>query len=78
MKPLFDAYTEDRRAAIHFMQFGDTPSHKPGQSHFQQPKSIESTTIWRSTLVAALIVIAINVFQDGPTAPVQAVSHTTV
>ncbi|MBI0327675.1 hypothetical protein [Burkholderia plantarii] len=40
--------------------------------------NFEKSVVWRSTLVAALIVIAINAFQDGPIAPVQAVSHTTV
>ncbi|WP_156437880.1 hypothetical protein [Burkholderia sp. BDU5] len=62
MKPIFDAHGAARRAAIQRMQ----------QSYFPQPKPVESSTAWRFVMVAAAVVILVNLLpsSDAPVAPV--------
>ncbi|WP_175796350.1 hypothetical protein [Burkholderia anthina] len=61
MKPIFDAHGPARRAALQELQ----------QSHFPPAKPIESTAAWRLTIVAALVVIFVNLVpsNDVPAAP---------
>ncbi|WP_321944747.1 hypothetical protein [Burkholderia cenocepacia] len=61
MKPIFDAHGAARRAAIQRMQ----------QSYFPPAKPVESTTAWRFVMVAAVVVILVNLLpgKDAPQAP---------
>lgn len=60
MKPIFDAHGAARRAAIQRMQ----------QSYFS-PKQVESTPAWRFVMVAAVVVILVNLLpgNEAPQAP---------
>ncbi|MBR7961402.1 hypothetical protein KDW41_13210 [Burkholderia vietnamiensis] len=71
MKPIFDAHGAARRAAIQRMQ----------QSYFPQPKPVESSTAWRFVMVAAVVVIFVNLLpgNDAPDAPaIRSTSRTQV
>ncbi|RQZ24182.1 hypothetical protein DIE14_21980 [Burkholderia sp. Bp9017] len=61
MKPIFDAHGPARRAALQELQ----------KSHFPPAKPIESSAAWRLTIVAALVVIFVNLVpgNDVPAAP---------
>lgn len=61
MKPIFDAHGAARRAAIQRMQ----------QSYFPPAKQAESTTAWRFVMVAAVVVILVNLLpgDDATQAP---------
>ncbi|MBY4866763.1 hypothetical protein K6W76_09605 [Burkholderia anthina] len=61
MKPIFDAHGPARRAALQELQ----------QSHFPPAKPIESSAAWRLTIVAALVVIFVNLVpsNDVPAEP---------
>ncbi|WP_333976343.1 hypothetical protein [Burkholderia cepacia] len=60
MKPIFDAHGAARRAAIQRMQ----------QSYFPPVKPVESSTAWRFVMVAAVVVILVNLLpgNDAPQA----------
>ncbi|WP_322038420.1 hypothetical protein [Burkholderia cenocepacia] len=61
MKPIFDAHGAARRAAIQRMQ----------QSYFPPVKQVESSSAWRFVMVAAVVVILVNLLpdNDAPQAP---------
>ncbi|MGU4696844.1 hypothetical protein K6L09_09290 [Burkholderia cepacia] len=61
MKPIFDAHGAARRAAIQRMQ----------QSYFPPAKPVESSVAWRFVMVAAVVVILVNLLpgNDAPQAP---------
>ncbi|WP_155638878.1 hypothetical protein [Burkholderia cepacia] len=67
MKPIFDAHGAARRAAIQRMQ----------QSYFPPANQVESSAAWRLTIIAALVVILVNLLpgNDVPATPT-AQSHT--
>ncbi|KGU65643.1 hypothetical protein Y037_3054 [Burkholderia pseudomallei MSHR983] len=58
MKPIFDAHSAARRAAIQRMQ----------QSYFPPVKPIESSIAWRFVMVAAVVVILVNLLPGNDTA----------
>lgn len=62
MKPIFDAHGPARRAALQELQ----------QSHFPPARPIESSAAWRLTIVAALVVILVNLLpsNDAPATPI--------
>ncbi|MEK7891257.1 hypothetical protein AAB992_29550 [Burkholderia contaminans] len=61
MKPIFDAHGAARRAAIQRMQ----------QSYFPAIKPVESSTAWRFVMIAAVVVILVNLLpgNEAPQAP---------
>jgi hypothetical protein len=68
MKSIPDAVADARRAWLDGLQ----RSQKPAQSDF------ERSAVWRSTLIAAVIVIGVNLFSPAPTPiAVQPASHHT-
>ncbi|RQR37835.1 hypothetical protein [Burkholderia sp. Bp9142] len=62
MKSIYDAHTDARRAELQRMQ----------QSYFPPAKPVESSAAWRLTIVAALVVILVNLVpsNDVPAAPI--------
>ncbi|HDR9028732.1 TPA: hypothetical protein QDB14_002931 [Burkholderia vietnamiensis] len=78
MKPLYDAHIDTRQAALQRMQQSNFLNSEPAQSDMPEPQPIESSTIWRFTMVAGfLMVLAIILSDDTDLASTNALDRPT-